>query len=64
MFSVYVVKLKDKAKIRLYIDTFESIEEARHVCNCYTCGFADYAYIKDTSGGTVFYLRKPDSYYQ
>lgn len=58
MFSVYAVKLmKDGQKNRMYIDTYPDLDEAKHVCNCYTCGNADYAYIKDTAGGTIFFIR-------
>lgn len=64
MFSVYAVNLKNGHKNRFYIDTYESFEEARHVCNCCTCGDADYAYAKELkSGATVFFLRRPDDYY-
>lgn len=59
MYSVYVVRIDSGNKNRRYIDTFESMEEAKHVCNCYVCGQADYAYIKDKDG-TIFFLRKPD----
>jgi hypothetical protein len=60
MFSVYAVRLTPSGKDRLYVDTFASLEEAKHVANCYTCGTADYAYVKDTAGGTVFFIRRPD----
>lgn len=64
MYSVYAVRLKNGQKNRFYIDTFDSLEEAKHVCNCYTCGNADYAYVKEIgSGGTVFFLKAPASYY-
>lgn len=60
MFSVYAVKLKSGHKNRFYIGTYESFEEAKHVCNCCTCGDADYAYAKELkSGATVFFLRRP-----
>ncbi|MCB1908293.1 MAG: hypothetical protein KDH15_13070 [Rhodocyclaceae bacterium] len=60
MFSVYAVKLCAEEKERWYIDSYQSLEEAKHVANCYTCGTADYAYVKDTAGGTVFFIRRPD----
>lgn len=64
MFSVYAVKLKNGHKNRFYIGTHESFEEAKHVCNCCTCGDADYSYAKDLKDGTtVFFLRRPDDYY-
>lgn len=59
MFSLYAVRLSSGQKHRHYIDTYESLDEAKHIANCCTLGTADYAYIKDTRGGTVFFIRSP-----
>ena len=57
MYCVYAVREISGQKHRYYIDVFESLEEAKHVANCYSLGNASYAYVKDTSGGTVFFIR-------
>lgn len=59
MFSLYAVLVLNGQKHRHYIDTYESLDEAKHVANCCTLGTADYAYIKDTQGGTIFFIRSP-----
>lgn len=64
MLSIYTVQKLNGEKIRRHIETVESMEEAKHICNCHTLGYADYAYVKDTMGGTVFYLKKPEDYYE
>lgn len=59
MYSVYAVVMDGGSKHRHYLKSFESIEEAKHLANCATCGNSAYAYIKDSAGGTVFFLRPP-----
>lgn len=59
-YSVYAVRLIDGKKHRHYIETTESLDEAKHSANCCTCGNADYAYIKEIGGTTVFSIRRPD----
>ena len=59
MFYTYAVrKLPNGEKDRHFIGTFERIDAAKHLANCATLGNADYAYVKDSQGGTVFYLEK------
>ena len=60
MYCVYAVREISGQKHRYYIDVFESLEEAKHVANCYSLGNASYAYVKDTTGGTVFFIRAPE----
>lgn len=57
MFCVYAVRVINGKKHRHYIDAFETILEAKHSANCCVCGNADYAYVKDTTGGTVFIIQ-------
>ncbi len=59
MFCVYAVQIVGETKHREYIGVYESLEQAKHTANCCTCGTADYAYIKDTTGGTIFFIRAP-----
>lgn len=60
MYSVYAVKISNGEKHRLYIDTYEHLNEAKHVANCYSLGTADYAYVKEIgNGGTIFFIRNP-----
>ena len=65
MFNVYAVRIIEGEKQRVFIGAFPGIEEAKHLANCATCGNAAYAYVKDSSGGTVFYLKaiNPDEAY-
>lgn len=60
MFCVYAVRVIDSQKHRYYIGVYESLDEAKHIANCYTLGNASYAYVKDTTGGTVFLIRSPE----
>lgn len=60
MYCVYAVREISGQKHRYYIDVFERLEEAKHVANCYSLGNASYAYVKDTTGGTVFFIRAPE----
>ncbi len=59
MFHVYAVRLIGGQKHRFFVSEAETIEAARHIANCATCGNADYAYVKETGGYTVFFLRHP-----
>lgn len=61
MFAVYAVRLINGVKHRHFLDTLETLDEAKHLANCATGGNADYAYVKDSTGGTIFFLR-PISY--
>lgn len=61
MFSVYAVILSQGEKNRFFLGHFPSLDEAKHVANCATCGNADYAYVKD-GHDTVFFLRPPNPY--
>lgn len=65
MFNVYAVRLIDGEKHRFAIGAYAALDEAKHRANCATCGNAAYAYVKDTSGSTVFYLKaiNPDDAY-
>lgn len=56
MFSVYAVRVVEGVKHRHFLNTLSSLDEAKHLANCATLGNASYAYVKDTTGGTVFYL--------
>ena len=56
MYTVYAVRLIDCDKQRFVIGSYETIQEAKHYANCATLGNADYAYVKDSKGGTLFYL--------
>lgn len=60
MYFVYAVRLINGVKHRHFISEAETIDAAKHVANCTTCGNADYAYIKEIGGGTVFFIRSPD----
>ena len=61
MFYVYAVRrLQTGEKDRHFMGIFDRIEAAKHLANCATLGSADYAYVKDSQGGTVFYLEKID----
>lgn len=59
-FSTYAVVLVGDVKHRHYIGSYDTLTEAKHVANCATCGNADYAYIKELGGNTVFFIRPPD----
>lgn len=56
-FSIYAVRVIDGIKHRHFISSTANIDEARHIANCCTCGNADYAYVKEIGGGTVFFIR-------
>ena len=59
MFTTYAVRIIDGEKHRHVLQSFESIEPAKHLANCATLGNADYAYVKDSTGGTVFHIKAP-----
>ncbi len=59
MFSVYAVVMDGGEKHRHFIGHEENEFMAKHRANVATCGFADYAYVKD-GGDTVFFIRRPD----
>lgn len=59
MFSVYAVAINSGEKFRHFLGHEENEFMAKHRANVATCSFADYAYVKDTSGGTVFFIRHP-----
>lgn len=64
MFSVYAVRVLRGIKHRHFLGRRETDMAAKHLANCATLGNADYAYVKDTDGATVFYLRAdPDLVY-
>lgn len=60
MFHVYAVVQKDGEKHRHFLGEQSHEMFAKHAANIATCSWADYAYVKDTSGGTVFFIRRPD----
>lgn len=64
MFSAYAVRVVNGEKHRHMIGSFEKLEPAKHICNCATLGNADYAYVKDFGGGTVFYIKKEPNPYE
>ena len=51
--------MADGEKHRHFLGAFETIREAKHRANCAVLGNASYAYVKDTSGCTVFHLTPP-----
>lgn len=60
MYEIYAVVLEGDIKHRHFIGREKDEFLAKHKANMATCGFADYAYIKDTDGSTVFFIRRPD----
>ena len=61
MFHVYAVIIGPEGqKTRWLAATEEDEFLAKHRANIETSGAADYAYIKDTRGGTVFFIRRPE----
>jgi hypothetical protein len=63
MFTTYAVKIEEGVKHRFVVGMYETEDEARHMANCATCGNANYAYVKDSTGGTLFYLETPADAY-
>lgn len=60
MFMTYAVRVLDGQKHRFLLGSYESEAEAKHMANCATLGNASYAYVKDSRGGTIFYLEAVD----
>ena len=60
VYSVYAVRVIGGKKHRHYMNTRETLAEAQHLANCCVCGNADYAYVKEIGGSTVFFIRPPD----
>lgn len=60
MYSTYAVRVIDGVKHRHFVGAFANEFDAKHMANCATCGNATYAYVKDSKGGTIFYLPAPD----
>lgn len=60
MFSIYAVVINNGEKHRHFIGHEETEFMAKHRANVATCDFADYAYVKDTSSSTIFFIRRPD----
>lgn len=56
MFTVYAVRVINSEKHRHFMGAFGDLPSAKHLANCATCGNADYAYVKETGGHTVFYI--------
>lgn len=56
MFTTYAVVLAAGEKHRHVLQSFDTLDEAKHMANRATAGNAAYAYVKDSAGGTVFYL--------
>ena len=51
-------------KHRHVLQSFDALEPAKHLANCATLGNAAYAYVKDSTGGTAFYIKAlPDHPY-
>lgn len=59
MYSVYAVKIKENEKERFCVGTTVNEFEAKHLANVATCSWADYAYVKTTGEGTIFFIEKP-----
>lgn len=60
MYSVYAVIVGvDGQKTRFFVGSEEDEFLAKHLANRATCGMATYAYVKDSNGGTVFFIRRP-----
>jgi len=57
MYNVYAVRVINDEKHRHSIGLCETLDGAKHLCNCAVSGNADYSYAKDIGGGTVFFLR-------
>ena len=60
MFSIYAVVLNGGEKYRHFLGNEEDEFMAKHRANVATCAFAHYAYVKDSTGGTVFFICHPD----
>lgn len=60
MYMIYAVAINKGEKHRHFLGTEENEFMSKHRANVATCTFADYAYVKDTTGGTIFFIRSPD----
>lgn len=61
MFYIYAVVVGlDGQKTRWLAGSDEDEFIAKHKANVQTCGPATYAYVKDSRGGTVFFIRRPE----
>lgn len=61
MFYVYAVIIGlDGQKTRWLSGATEDEFLSKHMANVETCGMATYAYVKDSRGGTVFFIRRPE----
>ena len=62
MFHIYAVVIDRNTgeKHRHHLGTEEDEFIAKHRANVATCSFASYAYVKDTRGGTIFFIQAPD----
>lgn len=60
MYYVYAVILgNNNEKSRYLAGSSENEFLAKHMANVETCGAASYAYVKDSKGGTIFFIRRP-----
>ena len=59
MFSVYAVSRVKGGRHRHFLASVETMDEAKHIASCATGGNADYAYVQDSAGRAVFFLRPP-----
>ncbi len=61
MYFIYsVIVGSNGEKNRVFAGCEEDEFMAKHRANVETCKAADYAYVKDSQGGTVFFIRRPD----
>lgn len=60
MYMIYAVAINKGEKHRHFLGAEEDEFLSKHKANVATCTFADYAYVKDTTGGTIFFIRSPD----
>ena len=59
MYKVYTGKVICGVRRHQYLHTLATRDEAVDLAKCATGGDADYAFIEDPIGGTVFFLRPP-----
>lgn len=62
---VYGVRVINGEKRRLFLGTFGTLPEAKHMAKCAALANAGLAYVKDTTGATVFSIASidPNIYY-
>lgn len=63
-YAIYAVRVIEGEKHRHFIGHKDGLDAAKHLANCATCGNADYAYVKDQSGATVFHIAAPSRYHE